>query len=100
MLVASLSLTACGLKDFPAFPDVKEQYYVDVACGEKSCEVTCVKFDIISTYPYKIDSEKPQLVDLKECQGVGGFSLEDTQKILNFTDDVQRYFESHKCTKQ
>lgn len=102
MLAASLSLVGCGLKDFPAFPDIKNQYFIDVACRDSNCtspQVSCYKFKIISTYPYKIDEQHPEAVAWPECRGVGGFSLHDQQVILNYTDDVQRYFQNHTCSK-
>ncbi len=104
MLVASLSLIGCGMKNFPEFPDVSKQYLIDmdVNCAGDVCsvkQVNCVEFEILSKYPYKLDAENPKFVELAKCNGVGGFTLEDTQKILNWSDDVQSYFDNHKCMK-
>ena len=91
-LVASIALmllSGCALAEFPKFPEEVKFQYVTLVDGEElpegfalsvvnmheiatlSASVSCLKFEIIQPYPYKIKylSEVP----VTDCNGVGGF---------------------------
>jgi len=86
LILAGFSLTACAqVPDFPRFPDVKKEYAFFLDQGKP----TCVQFDIVSVMPYKIANAI--VMPLKTCEGLGGYLPKDRLKILNWSDDVQRW---------
>ncbi|MFN7262536.1 MAG: hypothetical protein ACK5RO_06655 [Pseudobdellovibrionaceae bacterium] len=101
ILVASILAVGCGGK-FPPFPEIQKHYFIDLKCADTECnqvsEVKCVEFDIVSKKPYKISNAK--VVELKKCQSVGGYVLKDMQLLLNWTDDVQGFFDNYKCVRK
>lgn len=101
LAVISLSLFSCGAPSFPKQPDVKDHYMVNVTCVDKDCTqttVTCVKYHIDTLYPYKISNGKT--MPMRDCRTVGGYTAKDFQKILNWSDDVNSWYEDNKeCFK-
>lgn len=53
-------------------------------------DVRCLKFKVVSMYPYKI--EYIGQVPLIECDLVGGYKPKDLNKFLNWVDDVYNKF--------
>lgn len=85
-----LSLLLIGCSKMPPFPDtIKSHYYVDIKNGV----ATCVHMDILSLDPYKIGNAK--VVDLNECDGVGGYKPADMSELLNWKEDVQDWSSKH-----
>jgi hypothetical protein len=94
LVVSSFLLLSCGLPQFPKFPStVKNTYVIDIDPQTK--EVSCAQFNIMSTNPIIVKFDK--FVDLLECQAVEGFRPEDTVKVKNYIDEVQRYSTQVRC---
>lgn len=117
LAVTSL-IVACATGSFPGFPGkVKNQYIVDIRDQilPEALEIAivniddippmpkdkiarCLKFDIISQYPYKI--KYVGQADLSICNGVTGFLPEDAISVYNWMDDVGHWADKHKkCFK-
>lgn len=111
-LLLLLSGCAGSLPDFPS--QIKYHYAVIVEnqpVPEKLLSVVtnteevppilgvqCLEFNIVSQYPYQIKFN--QIVDLVECNGVGGYKTKDMVSFLNWVDDVGAWAEEKKkCFK-
>lgn len=117
LILVISTMFGCATGSFPAFPDVKDHYVLDVAQAPlpeylvniienmediprvKSGDVAnCLKFDIVSTNPYKIKFNS--VVPLVECSGVGGYKPSDSLSIYNWMQDVLLWADNHKkCFK-
>lgn len=117
ILVISLITFGCSVGSFPAAPEIKKHYMVDirgVAISHAAIEmianpeavgvladsqvVRCLEFDVMSWHPYKIKFNSE--VDLTKCNLVGGYSPDDIKKILNWSDDVYVWANDRKhCFK-
>lgn len=113
-MLASLSLllllSACA-KDYPRFPDQIKNHFVVKVRGEEIPDpildhienpeeiyesrtgplVTCLAFDIVSVYPYKIKYTGE--VNLATCNGVGGYQAKDTQIFFSWIDSLIKWAE-------
>lgn len=115
-LVGSLFLVGCMTGSMPTFPDtIKEHYMVDVHGEQKPPAliqaivnldeipptedvVRCVKFEIVSSIPYKL--KYVDVVALAECNGVGGYKPKDSVSFFNWMQDVVAWAEKRKnCFK-
>lgn len=115
-LAGSLFLAGCMNTSMPKFPDtIKEHYMIDVHGEQKSPTliqaivnieeipptedvVRCIKFEIVSSNPYKIKFVAE--VALKECNGVGGYKPEDSVSFFNWVQDIFAWAEKRKnCFK-
>lgn len=116
-LAAISILTGCAVGSLPKFPELKFQYLVEVRDEEVPQKIItslinpqdfypmntqevarCLKFSIVSTYPYKIKFLSE--VKMKECNLVGGFKPSETQELLNWIDDVYYWAQDRKkCFK-
>ena len=118
-LVASIALvilSGCALAEFPKFPEEVKFQYVTLVNGEElpegfalsvvnmheiatlSASVSCLKFEIIQPYPYKIKYLSE--VALIDCNGVGGFQPKNAVSIFTWMDDVHEWAEERKkCLK-
>ena len=116
LIIASSLLAACSGMPFPNFPSLKTQYLVEVRDEPIPSEfykiiantseipsfnseiVRCLKFEIISTRPYKIQFKGQ--VPIKQCHLVGGYKPAEIQLLLNWIDDMMVWADSHKkCLK-
>jgi hypothetical protein len=88
--ILSLFLVSCA-KDFPKDPEIKEYFLVII---DNDMKPYCVNYDLISYSPFKI--KNPKYLDITACNMVGGFSPSDTQKIINYTNDVKKWAEKQK----
>lgn len=123
VIVAMIMVSGCSGTSFPEFPEsVKFHYAVqvkdntpnvvllpeelttnvvnisEVPAMAEGQVVRCMKFEIVSKYPYKIKflSEIP----IKECNLIGGYTVEDSQSIYSWMDDVAEWADKHKsCFK-
>lgn len=121
LIVSSFLLASCAVGPFPKFPEIKNQYLIRVT-GVESPEVfsklvanfdeiisldaqvpvgtaSCLKFDVVSLRPYQI--KFVGVVDISECNLVGGYKPSETQGILNWVDDVYEWAKDRKkCFKE
>lgn len=122
MLVASFLIAGCAVGDFPQFPsDVKDHYAIDIkgvplspmikkyiinkdSLPENQTEaetgamgdVSCLHFNIVSSNPYQI--KYTGVVDIKLCNGVGGYKPDDSVKIYNWMQDAYNWAKGRqKC---
>lgn len=94
-LMVSSFLVGCATDQLPGWPlQVNSQYYIDIDPNTK--QVTCLKFKIISTLPYKLDRNF-EMVDIMECQGLGGFNPDDMKAVINWVSDAQAWAKDRRC---
>lgn len=121
LVVSSFLFVSCAVGPFPTFPDIKNQYLIRVTGAEvpkvfsqlvanldevKTVDdqlpvgtVSCLKFDVVSLRPYQI--KFVGVVDIHECNLVGGYKPSETQGILNWVDDVYEWAKDRKkCFKE
>lgn len=117
-LAVTSILFGCATGSFPGFPGkVKNQYTVDIRDQilPEALEIAivniddippmpedkivrCLKFDIVSQFPYKI--KYIGQAELSICNGVTGFLPEDAISVYNWMDDVGKWAEKRKkCFK-
>ena len=92
-----LLLPACArlFPGFPAWPaTVTKQFYIDIDPRTKN--VLCFEFKILNVFPYKLDPN-PRIVDLMNCQGLGGFNPDDMVEVVNWVNDSQDWAKKAKC---
>jgi len=100
ILVGSLLIFGCAVGSFPAFPEIKDHYMVEVRNEPiplallsrienvvdvppmKEMEVVrCMHFEVTSKIPYKIKFLKQE--PMKECHLVGGYKPKNSQSLYN-----------------
>lgn len=59
-----------------------------------AASVRCLMFDIVKTYPYELKFVSEQ--SLNECNGVGGFRVKETQKLVAWFDEVYEWAKTRK----
>lgn len=112
-LVALSFFVGCRHK-LPALPKIKYHYALEVRNEAPDLEsdakfmrivtnaetitpmapnqvVRCLKFEVVSMYPYKIKYIK-EPTPLLECDLVGGYQPKDLNKLLNWVGDVVEKF--------
>lgn len=111
------SLSGCAVGSLPKFPTIEYQYLVEVRDEEvpnmyqiaivnperilpmgTEEVVRCLRFKVVSNYPYKIKFET--VTPMRDCNMVGGFKPTDTVHLLNWIDDVYVWAQDRKkCFK-
>ena len=92
LTLVAVSLVGCAPAHVPNFPSMVDAYFQIVFVGTVP---HCLHFEIVSNHPLLL-SEHPREVELQECNLVGGFKPEVTQKLFSWIDDMWDYAESHK----
>lgn len=113
-----LLTNGCAIGSMPAFPEkIVDHYLVEVRDEEipesvvKAIEnldeipamslkevARCLKFEVISRIPYKIKFVSE--VQMKDCNGVGGYKPSDFVSLINWISDVAAWAETRKkCFK-
>lgn len=116
ILILSLFLMGCAAGQMPEFPKtIKNHWLTEVRDPSLSPEestymalepvreaivnydsitvmaegqvVRCLKFEIVSSIPYKI--KFLEFVAVKECNGVGGYKPDDSKSLYNWMSDVK-----------
>lgn len=111
-------LSGCAIGSMPAFPEKIIDHYLVEVRDEEIPEVVmraienveevppiqlkevarCLKFEVISRIPYKI--KFISVVEMKECNGVGGYKPADFVSLINWISDVAAWAETRKkCFK-
>jgi hypothetical protein len=116
-LILLLFLSGCAVGKFPEFPESVQFHYAILVRDAQKVEqsflnyvvnaeempkatqaVHCLKFEILSKIPYEI--KFLQIVDLTECNLMGGYKPADMQAIHNWAQDVKGWSETRKkCFK-
>lgn len=94
LILLGIILIGCAqysIPDAPKFPEEVKYHYVVLVADEKAL---CVRYDIISVVPYKIGNK--QFMTIAECDGVGGYKLQDSQKVYNWINEMVEWGKA-KC---
>jgi len=104
LILSMIFLSGCAGSSLPEFPstvkthymiDVRDEVFSDVVLQsivnlneipESNLIARCLKFKIVSTYPYKISFQGE--VPLSSCNQVGGYTPTDMKSILNWLEEV------------